>query len=259
MLRQTLIIKQIDNRFSKDRNSITGIAKLTCENTTTNVELKLYNVNTRINAQWILALQCGNAHYLPMDSLTTFTHTIVENKIDRVSLIVLAKQDKLYPVAHASTHLVDYDNRLLTLAQAQDYGDHQSSYSQYEKFIVATDNYYTFNPDLISQYRSALDIFYQNGTTGYFVQVKKHLIELFDSFPAYPPLIQLIDNSYWIRIQRKDAFFCLGILTDRGVPTHICYALPLRHALSPNLHDYHIIYQSAIDGKLTTDYQPITQ
>ena len=68
------------------------------------------------------------------------------------------------------------------------------------------------------------------------------------------------ENSYWIKISRKNKHFALGLLTDDGAPSFICYALPAPEGKSAdgdfelttlkNGEKYYVLYQDTTDGKV---------
>ncbi len=148
----------------------------------------------------------------------------------------------------------------------------------YDKFVVATGNYYgnvfDVTKDIAStkdakvslkQYAKALEDYYDKSKAGgYLKNVSQELEKVFEDYQPYLPLMRKIQDSFFVKItDGKGNFFALGLLQEEGKPTHICYALPKTSKAKDDASfltvsvkdddkniDFCLIMQSAEDGKV---------
>ena len=116
----------------------------------------------------------------------------------------------------------------------------------------------------LQDYSAAFERYYATGRgENYLLSVKPQLDRLFQSFPAYYPLINKYEQSYFVRIDfpQSDGFFVVGVLTVDKLPKYICYALPGQREgfcdkdftfVKNEEQGFWMLFQDAENGQITT-------
>lgn len=134
--------------------------------------------------------------------------------------------------------------------------------SEYEKFVVATDNYYAtdMSGESVKRYGTAFEKFVKQGSGSYYQTVADELATILEKYPPNESFISLFPNSVWVTIGNNGKHFVLGVITEQESPLYICYGLPCENRCSTErayvLTDsggYNLIFQNASTGKIQSD------
>ncbi len=261
-----------------------GLVYLLCNGSTTRVKLAANTMKAPKGDLWAALLLDKRLFVKELTSKN------VEFELDcptlnRAECLIAVKSTRLEALAYASDGASDsgalfamlknaleqksaVETEKQVIAEAED--AEAEAEEPYESFVERAGNYFegeSFEVDEISrnksieEYSEAFRRYYEQENGGsYYLSVKEQLQNLFDNFPAAPELIDRFENSYWIKISRKNKHFALGLLTDDGAPSFICYALPAPDGKSAdedfelttleNGEKYYVLYQDTTDGKV---------
>lgn len=259
-----------------------GLVYLLCDGTTTHVKIAVNMAKASKGDLWAAFLLDKKLFVKEITSKNT-EFEIECASLNRAECLLAVKSSRLEAVAYASDGASDSGALYAMLKKELNEKkpqppsdalnlsiDETNTEESYESFVERTGNYFegeTIVVDEINraksieEYREAFKNYYERESDGsYYLSVKEQLQNLFDNFPALPELIAKFENSYWIKISRKNKHFALGLLTEDDAPSYICYALPaptgkggeedFELTTLENGERYYVLYQSAIDGKV---------
>lgn len=270
--RKKVVLREHSKGYSKG-GGLCGVLSLLCDEKNISCVLELKNADARRYGTWHLALKVNDKFFfLEITDLEKFNFSLQMTKLNAVSALVCVKTNKLSLVSFGGSDAPDsYDRPLFLYASQRAFpppprqkeeelvkeapAEKESEPStQYERFVLTTDNYYDSSEGkkLLSRYKQAMDDFYTLPKGTFYTKVKSQLLSIFDAYPRYPILMEAIDNSLFVRINRKRGHFCLGLLIEEGAPRYICYALPQDINEEPNsAKEYTYIFQDAGSGELS--------
>ncbi len=255
---------------------------LLCDEKNTKCELAMRNADARRYGMWHLALKVNDKYFfIEINDLERFEFTLPMTRLLSVSALVCVKTNKLALLAFGGSDAPgSYDAQLFSYANSAAFPppaprikenkpptgerktlwgqeqkeEGQEPFTDYERFVLTTDNYYDSaeGKKLLSRYKQAMEDYYVTPQGGFYTKVKSQLLSIFDAYPRYPLLMEAIDNSLFVRINRKKGHFCLGLLIEGGSPRYICYALPVKPEDEPSsAKQYTYIFQDANSGDLS--------
>ena len=241
--KRILILQQSNARFAERNKELCGLVKLINNgNNHTAVTVFVTNADTRMLGEWWVLLGFGRNYFThQLDTLNNCLFTLPMQQLDKVSCVLVKREDKCYEAARAylGENVCDLLSRqmegLLTVTESD------ADVSEYEQFVASTDNFYE-GVDVerlkvrsderyrsVTEYSNAFERFYASGgSTDYYDSVKREISRVFVQFPPYFPLIRKYPESYFVRIDfpSSDKYFVLGVLQSKGQIRYICYGLP---------------------------------
>ena len=239
--KRILILQQTNPRFSERNKELCGLVKLINNGADTNATVFVTNADTRVLGEWWLLVGFGRTYFArKLDTLNNANFTLPVQSLDKVSCLLVKREDKCYEVARAyiGENVCDVLTRQMEeLVRSVTFEDA----SAYEQFVASTQNFYD-GMDVqklkvqaderyksVSEYSSAFERFYASGgTADYYESVKQEISRVFVQFPPYFPLIRKYQESFFVRIDfpSSDKYFVLGVLQQKGQIRYICYGLP---------------------------------
>ena len=238
--KRILILQQTNSRFAERNKELCGLVKLISNGDGTSVTAFVTNADTKMLGEWWLILGFGrNSFARKLDTLNNGNFTLPIQSLDKVSCLLIKREDKCYEAAraHIGENLCD------VLARQMEALLHSTTFeeSPYEQFVASTENFYD-GMDVnklkvqaderyksVSDYSSAFERFYASGgNADYYESVKTEIGRVFVQFPPYFPLIRKYQESFFVRIDfpSSDKYFVLGVLQQKGQIRYICYGLP---------------------------------
>ena len=241
--KRILILQQSNPRFAERNKELCGLVKLINNGQgSTSVTVFVTNADTHGFGEWWVALGFGRDFYAhQLDTLNNCVFSLPVANLDKVSCILIKREDRCYEAARAyiGENVCDILSRqmesLLRLATID------ADASAYEQFVASTDNFYD-GLDLgklkarsderyksVTEYSNAFERFYASGgNADYYESVKTEISRVFVQFPPYFPLIRKYPESFFVRVDfpSSDKYFVLGVLQQQGQIRYICYGLP---------------------------------
>ncbi|MBQ2714036.1 MAG: hypothetical protein IJF76_00195 [Clostridia bacterium] len=98
----------------------------------------------------------------------------------------------------------------------------------------------------------------------FYLSVKQNFEEMFVCFPRVKILEDLIPSSEWVRVDREDGFYVVGVIKENLIPRYLCYGMPGEVGLTPptnmqkycqwlpindNEEGYWVVFQDAFTGE----------
>ncbi len=78
--------------------------------------------------------------------------------------------------------------------------------------------------DPIESFHAQLD---QSGAvTDFYCSIKSNLEEMLTCYPKEERLNELIDESEWVKVERTDGFYAVGLIKSNGKAEYVCYGVP---------------------------------
>ena len=240
--KRILILQQTNSRFAERNKELCGLVKLiSCGDQSTNVTVFVTNADVKMLGEWWLLLGFGRSYFArKLDTLNNGNFVLPAQSLDKVSCILVKREDKCYEAARAylGENLCDVLARQMeSLVSATTFEDA----SAYEQFVASTENFYE-GMDVqklkvqaderyksVTDYSNAFERFYASGgNADYYESVKTEIGRVFVQFPPYFPLIRKYQESFFVRIDfpSSDKYFVLGVLQQKGQIRYICYGLP---------------------------------
>lgn len=170
-------------------------------------------------------------------------------------------------------------NKNIDLPQIKQLSQDELELIDYEKFVAAAENYYAQENIAISpisladlkakaqnkftaleEFSNAFDAYASKPQGNYYIKIKNQLDKLFSDYPPYLPLMDKIEESYWVKIDYADGkYFAIGLLLDNMLPKYLAYAVPSNalqyvtdnsfQLLGDSQDGYYILYQDANTGE----------
>lgn len=240
--KRILILQQTNSRFAERNKELCGLVKLiSCGDQSTNVTVFVTNADVKMLGEWWLLLGFGRSYFArKLDTLNNGNFVLPAQSLDKVSCILVKREDKCYEAARAylGENLCDVLARQMeSLVSVTTFEDA----SAYEQFVASTENFYE-GMDVqklkvqaderyksVTDYSNAFERFYASGgNADYYESVKTEIGRVFVQFPPYFPLIRKYQESFFVRIDfpSSDKYFVLGVLQQKGQIRYICYGLP---------------------------------
>lgn len=74
----------------------------------------------------------------------------------------------------------------------------------------------------------------------FYCSIKQNLDEMFVCYPREEKLCSLIEDSEWVKVERSDGYYAVGLIKNDGAPEYVCYGVPGTRDLLPpdNLKKY---------------------
>ena len=74
----------------------------------------------------------------------------------------------------------------------------------------------------------------------FYCSIKPNLDEMLTCYPREERLSALIDESSWVKVERTDGYYAVGLIKNEGAPEYICYGVPGKENDLPpdHLKDY---------------------
>lgn len=63
-------------------------------------------------------------------------------------------------------------------------------------------------------------------TAEFYCSVKQNLDEMFVVYPKDEVLERLIPDSTWVKVERKDGHYVVGLIRESATPRYVCYGVP---------------------------------
>ena len=240
--KRILILQQSNPRFAERNKELCGLVKVVNNGSAeTDVTVFVTNADVHMLGEWWLVLGFGRNYFAhQLDTLNNGHVSLPQQSLDKVSCLLVKREDKCYEAAraHIGEDVCDVLSRQMeTLLQSANMQDA----SAYEQFVASTENFYS-GMDVqklkvqaderyksVSEYSNAFERFYAGGgNADYYDSVKTEIGRVFVQFPPYYPLIRKYPQSFFVRIDfpSSDKFFVLGVLQSNGRIRYICYGLP---------------------------------
>lgn len=256
--KRILILQQTNSRFAERHKELCGLVKLVNNGTdTTEVTVFVTNADVQMLGEWWLVLGFGRTPFArQLSTLNNGTFSLPVQSLDKVSCLLVKREDKCFEAAHAYVG----ENVCDALYRQMDYlikhasGEEKEDSTAYERFVASTQNFYDgldvgelkVKADQryksVSEYSDAFERYYATGgQADYYESVKKEIGKVFVQFPPYYPLIRKYRESFFVRIDfpSSEKYFVLGVLQSNGVVRYICYGLP---AEKPEISDKDFVY-----------------
>lgn len=242
--KRILILQQSNARFAERHKELCGLVKLVNNGKrATDVTVFVTNADVAMLGEWWLVLGFGRESFaLQLNTLNNCALTFPEHSLDKVSCLLVKREDRCYEVARAHIGEDGCDalyrqmETLITKASGE-----TNDASAYEQFVASTNNFYD-TMDIgnlkvkaderyksVSEYSTAFERYYASGgNADYYESVKEEIGKVFIQFPPYYPLIRKYKESFFVRIDfpSSEKFFVLGVLQSKGQIRYICYGLP---------------------------------
>ena len=241
--KRILILQQSNPRFAERNKELCGLVKVINNgNAETNVTVFVTNADTHMLGEWWVLLGFGRNYFArQLDTLNNCNFSLPQQMLDRVSCLLVKREDRCYEAARAyiGENVCDILARQMeALLRAATF---EPDSSAYEQFVASTENFYS-GLDLqklkvrsderyksVTEYSNAFERFYATGgNADYYDSVKTEISRVFVEFPPYFPLIRKYPESFFVRIDfpSSDKYFVLGVLQSKGQIRYICYGLP---------------------------------
>ena len=253
--KRILILQQTNTRFAERNKELCGLVKLISNGSETSVTVFVTNADTKMLGEWWVVLGFGRSYFAKkIDTLNNGLFSLPVQNLDKVSCLLVKREDKCYEAARAyvGENVCDVMSRQMeTLVKSATF---EPDASAYEQFVAGTVNYYD-GMDVhklkvqaderyksVSEYSSAFERFYASGgSADYYESVKAEIGRVFVQFPPYFPLIRKYRESFFVRIDfpSSDKYFVLGVLQQNGQIRYICYGLP---AEKQDINDKDFVY-----------------
>lgn len=241
--KRILILQQSNARFAERGKELCGLVKLINNfDDVTEVTVFVTNADVQMFGEWWILLNFGRKPAVrKLDTLNNCTFTIAQMPLDKVSCVLVKREDKCYEVARAflgedtcdtlSRNMDDLTRETLEEVDA----------TAYEQFVASTENFYeALDVDKlkvqaderyksVADYSTAFERYYASGgSSDYYDSVKEEIGKVFVQFPPYYPLIRKYNGAFFVRIDfpSSEKFFVLGVLQREGQIRYICYGLP---------------------------------
>ncbi|MCH5157263.1 MAG: hypothetical protein J1G02_05245 [Clostridiales bacterium] len=242
--KRILILQQSNSRFAERNKELCGLVKLINNgNDVTTVTVFVTNADVHSLGQWWVLLAFGHNYFArQLDTLNNCVFSLPTQSLDKVSCLLVKREDKCYESARAfvGENACDILSRQMEqLVTSTKYEPDDAT--PYEQFVASTSNFYDgVNVQAlkarsderyksVTEYSNAFERFYASGgNTDYYDSVKAEIGRVFVQFPPYFPLIRKYPESFFVRIDfpSSDRYFVLGVLQSKGQIRYICYGLP---------------------------------
>ena len=237
-----MILQQTNSRFAERKKELCGLVKLINNSkNVTEVTVFVTNADVQMLGEWWIVLSFGRtpvAHRL--DTLNNCNFTLSQMSLDKVSCLLVKREDRCYEAARAyiGENLCDVLWRNMDELAREKVNEDSTAY---EQFVAATDNFYdSLDVDKlkvqaderyksVAEYSAAFERYYASGgMENYYDSVKDEIGKVFVKFPPYYPLIRKYKEAFFVRIDfpSSEKYFVLGVLQRDGVIRYICYGLP---------------------------------
>ncbi len=242
--KRILILQQTDARFAQRGKELCGLVKLVkSDRSNTTVTVFVTNADVRMLGEWWILFAFGRVPYAhKLNTLNNCTFDIPKQNLDKVSCLLVKKEDRCFEAARAyiGENVCDSLRRQMNELAREELPDTDAS--AYEQFVASTENFYDAEGAVdrlkvkaderyrsVSEYSDAFERFYATGgRADYYMSVKEEISKVFVQFPPYYPLIRKYRDSFFVRIDfpKSDKYFVLGVLQKEGQIKYICYGLP---------------------------------
>ena len=241
--KRILILQQSDARFAERHKELCGLVKLVNNGKdVTQVTVFVTNADVQMLGEWWVVLSFGRTPMArKLDTLNNCMFTIPQVSLDKVSCLLVKREDKCYEAARAyvGEDVCDILHRnMQSLARERvEVGDATA----YEQFVASTENFYE-GLDVhklkaqadgryksVADYSTAFERYYASGgNCEYYDSVKEEIGKVFVEFPPYYPLIRKYKEAFFVRIDfpSSEKYFVLGVLQREGRVRYMCYGLP---------------------------------
>ena len=243
--KRILILQQSNARFAERNKELCGLVKLINNSKNiTEVTVFVTNADTRMLGEWWVIFGFGRksvAHKL--DTLNNCVFSLEQEPLDKVSCLLVKREDKCYEAARA--YLGEDTCDLLRRNMddlARETASEAVSATEYEQFVASTDNFYPSSLNVstlksqaderyksVADYSMAFERYYASGKSAvYYDSVRDEISRVFVQFPPYYPLIRKYKEAFFVRIDfpSSEKYFVLGVLQREGQIRYICYGLP---------------------------------
>lgn len=70
----------------------------------------------------------------------------------------------------------------------------------------------------------------------FYCSIKSHLDEMLTCYPRENTLTELIDESEWVKVERDDGYYAVGLIKNNNEPEYLCYGVPGKECDTPPDH-----------------------
>ena len=241
--KRILILQQSDARFAERHKELCGLVKLINNSRdVTEVTVFVTNADVQMLGEWWVVLGFGRTPIArKLDTLNNCTFTVPQMSLEKVSCLLVKREDKCYEAARAflGENFCDILHRNME-ELAREKAEEVNS-TAYEQFVASTENFYD-GVDVqklkaqadgryksVADYSTAFERYYASGGNyDYYDSVKEEIGKVFVEFPPYYPLIRKYKEAFFVRIDfpSSEKYFVLGVLQREGRVRYICYGLP---------------------------------
>ena len=242
--KRILILTQSNSRFAERHKELCGMVKLINNfKDVTEVTVFVTNADVQMLGEWWIVLGFGRQPFArKLDTLNNCTFTIPQMSLEKVSCLLVKREDKCYEAARAflGENTCDVLRRNMDDLARETVGEVNDS-TAYEQFVASTENFYNVldvqklkvhadeRYKSVAEYSTAFERYYASGgNADYYESVKEEIGRVFVQFPPYYPLIRKYKEAFFVRIDfpSSEKYFVLGVLQREGQIRYICYGLP---------------------------------
>lgn len=242
--KRILILQESNARFAERNKELCGLVKLINNySEVTEVTVFVTNADVQMLGEWWLLLSFGRTPVAKkLDTLNNCTFTVPQMSLDRVSCLLVKREDRCYEAARAylGENYCDVLRRNMD-ELAKELAQEVNDSTAYERFVASTENFYNAldvkqlkvqadeRYKSVADYSTAFERYYASGgNSDYYDSVKEEIGRVFVQFPPYYPLIRKYKEAFFVRIDfpSSEKYFVLGVLQREGQIRYICYGLP---------------------------------
>lgn len=70
----------------------------------------------------------------------------------------------------------------------------------------------------------------------FYCSIKSHLDEMLTCYPRENTLTELIEESEWVKVERDDGYYAVGLIKNDNEPEYVCYGVPGKECDTPPDH-----------------------
>lgn len=188
-IKKTVIFSQIDGRFSTN-SPIAGLLHIEgTDEPRDGIRIIFSNVSPTAASKWYLVVKCGDKMLMNDVSLPQDYFLTERLNVASVTEAVLIGEE---------------DNRRIPVAYASSAGGSRESFIR--QAVVAIEG--------------------KEEGKSFYKEKAAELLAAFTKNRPYAPLIKAFSESYWVKIDKGEAFYLQGIILRGDKPLYICFAMP---------------------------------
>ncbi len=242
-----LILKQVQEGYSSQNKTLSGILRIETENGFSTIFLSLINVASVWGGEYYLFIESqNNLLRFPLGKKPLSFNKTLENAVNVKSGIssgiFFVKDGIPVLVAFSKTENCQSDLTDLKKSVANYFYDQKTQdLSSYNDEAVATENYYDLDKDIeekiskIQQSEQPVKPCENKENFSeirpYYKEVQQELSDLFLKFPHEECLERAFPKSKWAKINYSgEKYYVAGIVEENGYPKYICYGVPAKYS-----------------------------
>ncbi|MBQ7977585.1 MAG: hypothetical protein IJ301_03235 [Clostridia bacterium] len=247
MITRNIIITQIADYHNSEPKSVRGLATLTGQGNMTGF-LRVFNVPDDITPLF-LAVKIGDKKYIYNDvkNPTDYNFKIVgAPDSDKITmLLAIVKDGYVQGVACGQNAQAKegYDELFSEISE-REIDEVLEKEPDIEELRALSERYEEEEEIETAKEKEPESAEITENGANFYALIQPQLDELFERFPHFKELEDLVQNTEWVKVSYSDdgsQHYILGKLFDGAVVTHLCYGIPApsRSTAPPNsLVDY---------------------